>query len=334
MKIDIVYTYVDGNDSNWRKKKSEHEKLLLGIELNAGNEARYMDNQELKYSLRSVEMFAPWVNKIFIVTDKQVPEWLNLTNSKIKIIDHTEIFSDVNVLPNFNAKAIETQIHHIKELSEYFIYFNDDMFLGRPTKATNFFSEVGKPKIFVSEIFAFPSPKAFQYENRKSSRKNDYQESVINTRILFREKFRKSVYYNIRHGVKPLLKSTLFELENIFSEEVYRTAKNKFRSGKDLMMFHLCQFYCLGNKIGKAVYLKSIGNDSFLNKIISRIWKDKSFGFINLDNSNLDNFLKQINEARPFVFCLNQTPSTPENNLVLMKQFLDSYFPEKSSFEK
>lgn len=334
MKIDVVYTYVDGNDSIWRKKKSEYEKIQLGIEPNASNEARFMDNQELKYSLRSIDKFAPWVNKIFIVTDNQVPKWLNVENTKIKIVDHKEIFSDINALPNFNAKAIETQIHHITELSEYFIYFNDDMFLGNYTDAEFFFSKDGKPKIFVSEVFPFPSRRAFRYENRKTSRKNDYQESVINTRILFRDKFKESIYYNIRHGVKSLLKSVLFELENIFQEEVNRTAKNKFRSGKDLMMFHLCQFYCISRNIGIPVYFKSISNLSLFNKFISSILKKNIFGFVNLDNKHLDDFFNNIKKGKPLVFCLNQTPLTPDGNLILLKQFLDEYFPDKSSFEK
>lgn len=333
MTIDIVYTYVNGNDISWQKKKAEQEKLLLGIETCANDESRFMDNQELKYSLRSVDKFAKWVNNIFIVTDNQVPEWLNVLNPKINIVDHKEIFSDTNALPCFNAKAIETQIHHIKNLSERFIYFNDDMFLGKPTTQDTFFRKDGDPNIFVSEIYPFPSSKAYRFDIRKSTRKNDYQESVINTRILYRNKYNRTVYYNIRHGVKPLFKSVLNNLEDIFSEEINHTRNNKFRSGQDLMMFHLCQFYCLDKKIGFPVYLKSAGNTGLLKKFLPSFGNNNKFGFINLENKKLDNFLDEIRKEKPLIFCLNQTPATPENNLRLMKNFLDDYFPDKSEFE-
>jgi len=333
MKIDIVYTYVDGNDPNWLQKKYFAEGLTNIIEPHANNSARYMDNEELKYSLRSVEKYAPWINKIYIVTDNQIPAWLNTDNSKIKIIDHKDIFSDKSALPNFNAKAIETQIHHIDNLSERFIYFNDDMFIGRITSPRDFFDKEGKPNIFVSEFFPFPNKRAFNYSSRKITKKNDYQESVINSRILYRNRFGKSIYYNIRHGVKPLLKSVLYKLEDVFQSEVRKTSINKFRSGEDIMMFHLCQFYCLHKKIGNPVYLKSVGNISYIKQIFNSFSKN-NFAFINLENIKLADFLSVVQKVQPFIYCLNQTPDTPDYNLLMMRNFLKEYFPQKSFFEK
>ena len=332
-KVDIVYTYVDGSDAKWLTKKSLVEEKLLGRTTHASSSSRFIDNEELKYSLRSIDKFATWVNNIFIVTDDQIPSWLNLAHPKIKIIDHKDIFSKEEYLPNFNAKAIETQIHHIKELSEHFIYFNDDMFLGRITKPADFFDINGKPRIFVSEIIPIPNKNAYRFDKREESKKNDYQESVINTRILYKNYFGKKIYYNIRHGVKTLLKSVLVELELLFPNEVHTTAANKFRSGQDLMMFHLCQFYCIDKKLGKPVYLQSIGNTSKLKNLLM-LNNHNSFYFINLDNNNLAASLQNITKTPPFVFCLNQTPSTPVKNLEVMKTFLENYFPNKSQYEK
>ena len=44
--------------------------------------------QELRYSLRSVEQFAPWVRQIFVVTNGQIPSWLNLDNPRLTIVTH------------------------------------------------------------------------------------------------------------------------------------------------------------------------------------------------------------------------------------------------------
>ena len=88
-KIDLVYTWVDGNDENWLKKKANFE-ISNGLEPDKLIN-RYRCNDELKYSLRSVEKYAPWANHIYIITDNQIPDWLNADNSKITIVDHTEI---------------------------------------------------------------------------------------------------------------------------------------------------------------------------------------------------------------------------------------------------
>ncbi|MDE7072654.1 MAG: Stealth CR1 domain-containing protein, partial [Bacteroidales bacterium] len=88
--IDLVYLWVNGNDPKWRAKRNAViGKTEEGSAVNC--EGRYADNDELKYSLRAVEMYAPWVRKIFIVTDNQRPEWLDTSHPKIQIVDHTEI---------------------------------------------------------------------------------------------------------------------------------------------------------------------------------------------------------------------------------------------------
>lgn len=99
------------------------------------DESRYHDKNELKYSLRSIEKFAPWIRHIYIVTNGQIPHWLNLNNPKISLISHTDICPAElvsKILPTFSSFAIETFIHRIPNLSQRFLYFNDDVFLGQP----------------------------------------------------------------------------------------------------------------------------------------------------------------------------------------------------------
>lgn len=50
--------------------------------------SRFEDNEELRYSLRSVERHAPWVRHIFIVTNGQIPSWLNLDNPRVTVVSH------------------------------------------------------------------------------------------------------------------------------------------------------------------------------------------------------------------------------------------------------
>lgn len=50
--------------------------------------SRFEDNEELRYSLRSIERHAPWVRNVFIVTNGQIPSWLNLDNPRVTIVTH------------------------------------------------------------------------------------------------------------------------------------------------------------------------------------------------------------------------------------------------------
>jgi len=48
---------------------------------NDTGKGRFTDMNQMLYSLRSIEMYAPWIRNIFIVTNGQIPNWLNLSHS-------------------------------------------------------------------------------------------------------------------------------------------------------------------------------------------------------------------------------------------------------------
>ena len=99
------------------------------------------DMNQLKYSIRSVDLFASWVRDIYIVTNGQVPVWLNTAHPRIKLITHQDIFTNQSHLPTFNSAAIESQLHHITGLSRRFLYFNDDVALLRPICLEDFYTK-------------------------------------------------------------------------------------------------------------------------------------------------------------------------------------------------
>lgn len=134
-KIDFILTWVDGNDDKWREERNRYD---LNGEL--GNKSvHYRDWGTLKYWFRGVEKFAPWVHKIHFVTCGQVPEWLNVDHPKINLVNH-EDYMPPKYLPTFSANPIELNFHRIKDLSEQFVYFNDDTFLTAPTLEEDFFT--------------------------------------------------------------------------------------------------------------------------------------------------------------------------------------------------
>ncbi|KAM9328718.1 N-acetylglucosamine-1-phosphotransferase subunits alpha/beta isoform 2-T2 [Pholidichthys leucotaenia] len=112
--------------------------------------SRFEDNEELRYSLRSVERHAPWVRHIFIVTNGQIPSWLNLDNPRVSVITHQDIFLNSSHLPTFSSPAIETHIHRIPGLSQKFIYLNDDVMFGKDVWPDDFYSHSKGQKVYLT----------------------------------------------------------------------------------------------------------------------------------------------------------------------------------------
>ena len=141
--IDFVITWVDGSDPIWFQEKQKIFKKAVGAVDTDDRSERYRDWGILKYLFRSIEKFAPWVNNVYFVTCGHLPEWLNTECSKLQIVSHKD-FIPQKYLPTFNSHPIEWNFHRIKNLSEHFVYFNDDIFLLQPIEPTDFFRD-GKP---------------------------------------------------------------------------------------------------------------------------------------------------------------------------------------------
>lgn len=148
-KIDIVIAWVDGNDPRHRAKRAHYLKQNEQQNIPGAQETRFGNANELEYCLLSIFTFAPFINKVFIVTDEQTPSYKTTVykyfperREDIRIVDHKEIFKDFEeYLPVFNSRSIETMLWRIEGLSENFVYLNDDTFLVRPIKIQDWFIE-------------------------------------------------------------------------------------------------------------------------------------------------------------------------------------------------
>jgi hypothetical protein len=147
-EIDIVITWVDGADPAIQEKRDHFlSNAPAPLHDNGTNPHRWVCSDELRYCLRSIANNAPWVRRVWIITDNQIPEISDLPSSfvqKISIVDHRTIFAGYeDALPTFNSLSIETMLWRIPELSEHFLYFNDDVFLTAPVVADDFFGPNG-----------------------------------------------------------------------------------------------------------------------------------------------------------------------------------------------
>jgi hypothetical protein len=293
--IDVVYT--------WSGEKTSND-IRLGY------------NYELKYSLRSVYYFAPWVNKIYILMNnpKKTPSWIKENNDKIVIVDHLETFPSKKYLPNQNSNAIETTIPNIKGLSEHFIYFNDDFFLGDKAKYTDFFT---------------PDGKALVYDNTIQKKPTLFNTTLKN-KLTF--KFPPNNGKMYEHIPMSRIKSLSNEFNEKYSDYIDWIRKTKKRKYEG---FNICKKYNLTMPcqqihypIAKYMYAKKMAelNDD----------KHRSYYV-----SNCGNYLKEkldnVKKLRPLFYCINDTEIDGTKKKEIRKILLDffnEYYPRKPPFEK
>lgn len=303
--IDIVFTWVSDNDPKWLEKKSFYSGEKVG-NLNT----RFADYEQLRYSLRSVDAFAKFIRYIFIVTDDQVPYWLNTENEKIKIISHSEICDDNRCLPVFNSVAIESWIHKIDGLSENFIYANDDYFFGSPVTKSHFIHPNGVGKLFLE-----PVPNAYGeiFEDSESTT----QLSLFTMQCFYAKYHRWPSYWPLH---APMIKNihVIKDMIEEFKSLMEKTSGSRFREMETISPLYLMSAY----------YAYEYGRN-----VISSI----RYEYISTDANNLDaklnDLLTKIKTSKCDVFCLNDHRSVSEEQIEKVVMFMKKAFPIASDWE-
>ena len=309
--IDLVYLWVDGNDPKWQAKRN----AFFGrkVENSSSNfNGRYVNNDELKFSLRSVERYAPWIRKVFIVTDNQKPKWLDISNPKIQIIDQNDILPDKS-LPCFNSNVLEHFLYKVPNLSEHFLLSNDDMFFNKTVLPTTFFAKDGFPIIRLNRK-PFRRFRWFLREQIFRKPHKLYSKALFNAAELVKHKF--GVFYNglPHHNLDSYLKSECLRVaEHIFKNEIDLTKMNHFRSANDIQRI-VYSYVALAEKRGHLQYVSS------KESLHVHIQKDRHY--------------EKLKKFNPTFFCMNDTEYADDNDRMKLKMWLSTRFPEKSKFEK
>lgn len=337
-KIDFVLTWVDGSDTLWlaEKRKWEGNKESSSEEANA--ECRYRaDIDLLRYWFRSVEKCAPWVNKIHFVTCGQKPEWLNENHPKLNLVNHKDYIPN-EFLPTFNSNAIELNYHRIKELSDCFVLFNDDMFLLQPL-LPEFFFRNGMPVLDTDLRY----PDHYGFNNWSRVMFNDY--CVVNKSFVIKKSIKKNAkkWFSVKnlgvgrsvanylcfkingtlpvsnygHIATPHLKSTLQEVWDKQPEIMAQTSSHKFRTDDQVNQWLLSAWSQAKGSFSparrKKLGVRIVLCPDFL-KMATDIIKNRSYPQL----------------------CLNDTQfnTDPTTSLREITKAFEMVFPDKSLFEK
>lgn len=322
--IDFVILWVDGNDKEWLKEKNKYLNVKGDSSPN-----RFRDCENLQYLFRGIEKFAPWVNKIYFITWGHLPNWLDTSNEKLVIVRHEE-FIPKEYLPTFNSNVIEMNLHRIKELSEKFVLFNDDLFILKRLKPTDFFVKDIPKDMYIEYVKKNCS-------NRHKAMRENYLQ-VINKYFTKKEFFKRNLFkvLNYTYGLNVLktlsnLKSEEFgdfysaHLTQSFKKSTFETiwekenarineaCLNKFRANNDLGIA-VCRYWQLLQ--GKFVPCKSLGK------------------YFTMSNNNAK-LVSAIRKRNYKVICVNDVDSSIDFDKA--KQEINTafseVFPNKSQFE-
>lgn len=307
--IDAVYLWVDGSDPAWleRKLRAQSPEATPSESDAALAAARFSDNGELRYSFRSLELYAPWIRHIYLVTDAQTPHWLDTSHPRVTVVDHRDIFPSGAGLPTFNSHAIGANLHHLEGLSERYLYLNDDLFFGRPISPSLFFPSSGLINFHLSKI-TLPYGMAGEIPAHEGARRNAAE--------LLQREFGRLPTRAFYHTPIAQRKSILAELEERYPDVFRHNSGSRFRSTDDYevnaWLHHYYAFFT-----GRAVP-GSI-----------------RYGYFDISRAEARDRMATLLQRRDVdTFCINDTVDTSDELRRSIPQWLSRYFPQPSSFEK
>lgn len=337
--IDFVVTWLDSSDIEWQKEYNKYKGLNTEGD---SSSARFRDWGLFKYWFRAVENYAPWVNKVFLVTNGTFPKWINPNHPKLVLVKHSDYIPE-KFLPTFNSCTIELHMNKIKGLSEHFVYFNDDFYINAPVTPEYYFRKglpcdcneetvfnvpaydpVGKFYIYMSMLTDIGVLNRW-FDRRKSIKGSPirWYGTHLGARgmltSLFLTIFRQNkrfIGFNWKHTEQPYLKSVLDDVWEKESDMLEQSC-TRFRE------------------------------EVILNPYIFRYWQFASNRFhpIKLDSAKkyriiknlVPTIIKAISNPKIKSLCINDTPVCTDKEFAIYKDLLhtafEKKFPNKSQFE-
>ncbi len=299
--VDIVYTWVNKDDSDWVSLWN------TSFPETPFDPDRFSSKDELKYSLRSLCKFLPWFHNIYVVSNCKKPDWL-IDHPKLIWVDHKDIFPNPEVLPTFNSHAIEACLHRIDGLNERFIYLNDDMFVNSPSYYYDFYDRQGRSVVHLESY-------GMVYTDNVFDETKDYLSPAINCQSLI-----KTIYpfYTAtrlhKHSPYCLRKSVMEEIESHLPQEFEITRSAKLRTLHDInVTSFLYHHYSLAS--GKAI--------------------ESEFTYLIVRPNNIRHLTSA--KARTYKYlCFNDGDGSSEDNKYTEQYFqsVNSLYSYPSPFEK
>ena len=312
--IDIIIKYIDLTDKNLKR---EGIKQIY----------KDKDNDELRYSIRSVLRYIPWIRKIFILMPNKKVKYFkefDIIDDKIKYINDKELLG----YDSANIHAFTFQLFKSEKfgVSNNFIYMEDDFFIGNVLKKSDFFYYEPNAK----KVFPFLIQKYFYTLNETELKIKEDEILNIKEQIhphsgkgwLFTIYNTELYFYNKYNKIRPIISTPFTHCargENIgYMKEIFIDIQNysyinETLNSKERHIFSLNQ--------PQYNYLFKLNIKKSYNRYIK-------YSYIKVENLNQKNLkipLFVINTGG------NHEPSNRQN--MLERRIMKKRFPFKTNYE-
>lgn len=295
--IDVIITYVNCSDQVWRLS------YVRTTHLHNTSTARFRSWGTLKYLLRGIDRYMPFVRNVVLVVacPTQVPAWLN--TNKVRVVYHQD-FIPKEFLPTFNSCTIESFLWKIPGLADRVIYLNDDVFPTSFMKETDFFTDK-TPHITFTEPTTYTSQQLFRSQCRAGM-----------------------------DLITKVLELPAFEFGKIIRPEHTATALNYADMQK---VGKLCEPY-IANTISTLRVAKNVNQyiytyfeyftDNYLPSEISHQYRE-------ITDGTIDDTIKEFLSGKYQMVCINDSEKSKNCNIIQNKlqRGFTIKFPDKCKYE-
>ena len=310
--MDIVYTWVDDSFPGYLEELNRYADDPRDL-----NPNRTRDNLEVvRFSLRSVARNCPWVRRIHFVTCRpQVPAWLDAGHPMINVVHHDRLM-DRKILPTYNSFCIVSHLHLIPDVTDQFVYMEDDMLAMAPGMADALFAADGRPQAHLQ-----PKPIRQDLDPAKDSPWNLALATA--DRALAARFGGGQGRRHIIHGPQVMDVANSRAMCDAFAAEIATTRASRFRGGDNVPPEVLNQHH--GIETGAFAEAPwSLSNDLQ--------------GYVSIENFAPWTWwqLKRINARKPLSITLNDSFGDRPNPRVvaMVRAQLDRWFPDPAPWER
>ncbi|GAA2851256.1 Stealth-like protein [Aminobacter aminovorans] len=311
--IDVVMPWVDGSDPAHRDSLLRHWPKRPWLR---PAPYRYRENGELRYALRSIHFHLPWVRTIHLVTNGQVPSWLDLDHPGINLITHGDFFAEPSSLPVFSSSAIEANLHGIGRagVADRFLLFNDDFFVGQSVPREEFITPDGRSRL---HVMSARLPRFRLWADR-------YRHTLAFNNLLLCLAFRRRRWSYPPHVPLLMERDRLAWLNAKFGFWLRRTARHRFRQRTD--------------GLARVLYINAVPErDRGRPDGALQVKLTCEHVIAVRDDDAFSRSLAQLLRQPPAFFCLNDEIDDDARAAVRaleMQAALGAIFPEPAPFEK
>lgn len=308
MEIDLVCCWVRLDEEYWTTLQTFKD---VAPNNHAFVKGRYRDSGELLHSMKVALRLMPWIRKVHIVTNGQVPPKEILDIPKVNLVFHDQFFVNKDHLPNFNYHAIEANLFNLPGLADYYINSADDFFVAKPLSAEDFLLPSGLPVLHIEQHRVPEAPKDIWEDNLAAS-------NHAISRV-----YGSAVRYPFTHTPMLYVRKYVEEANEIWGADIAATSSCRFREAQNVIFRMLYMYHIIHGKLGIQNVKEAIARTDVVRHFPLHEYR---VVFVGERSQKWIRDLEWINANLPTFFCLNDHMGNDEPYVRSVQEKLSEFY--------